>query len=84
MGVALVLLPVTTAAAGTTLRVALCPADQAPPVTPCHDAGLETLRHQIPAARALPLLEALARGVPVTVVIAAQGSLVLVIEVVPA
>lgn len=87
MGVALVLAPVTaeeTRTAGATLRVALCPADQAPPVTPCHDAGLEALRCQIPAARALPLLEALARGVPATVVIAAQGSMVLVTEVVPA
>lgn len=87
MGVALVLAPVgdeTAAQPGTTLRVALCPADQAPPVTPCRDAGLEALRGQIPTARALPLLEALARGVPATVVIAAQAPLVLVIEVVPA
>lgn len=30
--------------------------------TPCSDAGLEELRRTIPAARALPLLQALARG----------------------
>jgi hypothetical protein len=87
MGVALVLAPAGDESAvnpGTTLRVALCPADQAPPVTPCRDAGLEALRGQIPTARALPLLEALARGVPATLVIAAQAPLVLVIEVVPA
>jgi hypothetical protein len=90
LGVALVLAPVPTgetpedAQGKTTLRVALCSADQAPPETPCRDAALETLRQQIPAARALPLLEALARGVAATVVIAAAAPLVLVIEVVPA
>lgn len=87
MGVALVLAPVADAPStqsGAVLRVALCAADQAPPVTPCRDAGLEALRRQIPTAQALPLLEALARGEPATVVIAAQAPLVLVIEVVPA
>jgi hypothetical protein len=91
LGVALVLAPVAEPgheaprpAAGTTLRVALCPADQAPPETPCREAALEALRQQIPAARALPLLAALAAGVPATVVIAATPPLVLVIEVVPA
>lgn len=89
LGVALVLAPVPTGETpddepGTTLRVALCPADQAPPETPCREAALEALRQQIPAARALPLLEALARGVAATVVIAATPPLVLVIEVVPA
>ncbi|NZD58953.1 hypothetical protein HZU83_19930, partial [Sphaerotilus montanus] len=57
---------------------------QAPPETPCREAALEALRQQVPAARALPLLEALARGVAATVVIAATLPLVLVIEVVPA
>lgn len=89
LGVALVLAPVPIgeppdAANAMTLRVALCPADQAPPETPCREAALETLRQQIPAARALPLLEALARGAAATVVIAAASPLVLVIEVVPA
>lgn len=87
MGVALVLAPVADAPgtqSGAVLRVALRAADQAPPVTPCRDAGLEALRRQIPTAQALPLLEALARGEPATVVIAAQAPLVLVIEVVPA
>ncbi|WP_310461382.1 beta-ketoacyl synthase chain length factor [Sphaerotilus sp.] len=88
LGVALVLAPVPAPglppATGATLRVVLCPADQAPPETPCREAALETLRQQIPAARALPLLEALARGEAATVVIAAAAPLVLVIEVVPA
>ncbi|MEX8493531.1 beta-ketoacyl synthase chain length factor [Sphaerotilus sp.] len=88
LGVALVLAPEPVPglqpATGATLRVALCPADQAPPETPCREAALETLRQQIPAARALPLLEALARGVAATVVIAAAPPLVLVIDVVPA
>lgn len=87
MGVALVLAPVADAPgtqSGAVLRVTLSPADQAPPVTPCRDAGLEALRRQIPTAHVLPLLEALARGEPATVVIAAQAPLVLVIEVVPA
>lgn len=89
LGVALVLAPVPTGETpddepGTTLRVAFCPADQAPPETPCREAALEALRQQVPAARALPLLEALARGVAATVVIAATLPLVLVIEVVPA
>ncbi len=38
--------------------------------TPCHDAGLEALRTQVPAARALPLLEAIARGGPAEVCLA--------------
>ena len=87
MGVAMVLAPVADAPgtkSGPVLRVALCAADQAPPVTPCRDTRLEALRRQIPTAQALPLLEALARGEPATVVIAAQAPLVLVIEVVPA
>ena len=40
-------------------RLALALAGDAP-ATPCADAGLEALRTQIPAARALPLLQALA------------------------
>ena len=51
-GVALVLEP------GDTLRVE---STQATPTTLGHD-GLELVRRQIPAARSLPLLEALARG----------------------
>lgn len=39
-------------------RLTIEPSDRAP--TPCQDAGLEALRTQIPAARALPLLQALA------------------------
>ncbi len=37
--------------------------------TPCSDAALESLRREIPAARALPLLQALADPAPATLVI---------------
>ncbi|MDP1650546.1 MAG: beta-ketoacyl synthase chain length factor [Rubrivivax sp.] len=54
---ALVLAP--PGGAGRRLRLEVL-ADAA--ATPCSDAGLEDLRRTIPAARALPLLQALARG----------------------
>jgi len=43
-------------------------AGDAPP-TPCNAAALEALRREIPAARALPLLQALAGPAPATLVI---------------
>jgi len=52
-GVALVLTP------GTQLTLALQPETTA---TPCGHAGLDAVRSSIPAARALPLLQALAAG----------------------
>jgi hypothetical protein len=55
-GLALVLAPAGSAP-GTPLAVRFVP-DAAP--TPCAHAGLEELRRTIPAARALPLLQALA------------------------
>ncbi|MEO6280420.1 beta-ketoacyl synthase chain length factor [Roseateles sp.] len=57
VGVALVLAPAS--AAGTTLCLQLVP--EAPPTT-CGHEGLDQLRQGVPAARALPLLQALARG----------------------
>jgi hypothetical protein len=41
--------------------------DAAP--TACSDTGLDALRHAIPTARALPLLQALALGVPTELVV---------------
>lgn len=69
VGVALILAPGPVDAADATgvdgvdlarLTVDLLP-DAGVVQTPCHDAGLEALRTQVPAARALPLLEAIAR-----------------------
>jgi hypothetical protein len=56
------------------------------PAATVDGAGLETLRRTIPAARALPLLQALARAVPgpdagTRVVLPAQDGLALVVEV---
>ncbi|MFG6412871.1 beta-ketoacyl synthase chain length factor [Roseateles sp. DC23W] len=68
VGVALVLAPATDT--GTTLSLQLVP--EAPP-TGCGHAGLDQLRQGVPAARALPLLQALARG----------GSSALVLEGLP-
>ncbi|MFM2056783.1 MAG: hypothetical protein RLY71_1168 [Pseudomonadota bacterium] len=62
------------------LAVELLPLEQAGPLTPCRDAGLEVLRQQIPAAQALPLLEALARREPTCVVIASAPALALKIS----
>lgn len=56
-GVALVLAPAS--GAGTTLGLSLVP--EATP-TACGHEGLDQLRQGVPAARALPLLQALARG----------------------
>jgi hypothetical protein len=57
-GVALLLAP------GTRLTLALQP-ETAP--TPCGHAGLDGVRNGIPAARALPLLQALAAGGPAVI-----------------
>jgi hypothetical protein len=84
MGVALVLAPLAHSSgslARARLSVSLLPLAQAGSQTPCHDAALEQLRRSIPAARALPLLEALARSRPATVVLAASSQLALRIEV---
>lgn len=62
-GVAFVLSPQGT---GPVLRLSLAGERSA---TPCRDPGLDALRREIPAARALPLLEALAqrRSGPLTI-----------------
>lgn len=58
-GVALVLAPVTDADLGPVLTLTLVPEQ---PPSPCGHAGLDALRLGVPAARALPLLQVLARG----------------------
>ncbi|TMH39397.1 MAG: beta-ketoacyl synthase chain length factor [Betaproteobacteria bacterium] len=58
-GAALVLAPDATRGASATFELAVLPGDEKP--TGMSDSRLEELRLGIPAARALPLLEALAR-----------------------
>lgn len=78
MGVALVLAPVgSTPAPRARLAVELQPLAQSGPASACVDAALDDLRRHLPVAQALPLLEALARRAPVTLVLAAQPPLAL-------
>jgi hypothetical protein len=58
-GVALLLAPAGAPAAIARLGLSLVPGDAA--LSHCADAGLEALRRGVPAARSLPLLQALAR-----------------------
>ena len=53
------------------------------PETRLADAGLESVRAGIPSARALPLLERLARGEPGRVVLEYLGDLALAVDVTP-
>ena len=62
------------------LAVDMLPRAQAGPATRCTRDALEALRTAIPAARALPLLQAIARGEPADLVVDAQGSLALKIR----
>ena len=90
-GLALLLVPAETehslAALTITLTLsngAAAPADSAA-ISRCEDASLEALRRAIPAAAALPLLVALARGeAPQCVAIGGLPTLGLQIEVTPA
>jgi hypothetical protein len=68
------------AGGGARLRIALA-ASGVP--TPCAHAGLEALRSAIPAARALPLLAALAVGRAERIVLEAADALPLAVEVLP-
>ncbi|AKJ30475.1 beta-ketoacyl synthase chain length factor [Caldimonas brevitalea] len=69
--------------AGLTLSVNLVPANPATRPTPCADPGLEAMRRALPSARALPLLEAVARGgaVEQVVLLEYQASLHLRVEI---
>ena len=60
-GVALLLAPAGAARAIAQLGLNLRPGNAG--LSPCTDAGLEALRRAVPAARGLPLLQALACGV---------------------
>lgn len=80
MGVGLVLAGAGAAGARARLRARLLRVAEAGAPTPCRDAALEDLRVHIPAARALPLLEAIARRRPARVVLPASPQLALAIE----
>ncbi|MDP1899792.1 MAG: beta-ketoacyl synthase chain length factor [Rubrivivax sp.] len=56
----------------------------AAPDTACDDARFEELRRTIPAARSLPLMQALARQAPVTMVLEGPPGLSLRLDVAPA
>ena len=70
-GVALVIRP------GTRLSLTL---EAETAATPCSHAGLEAVRSSIPAARALPLLQALASGAPAVVHIEGMPGMALRLE----
>jgi hypothetical protein len=78
--VAMLLQPVDAAGALATLRIN----GSTEPATPCAQAGLETLRHQIPAARALPLLRSLAEARAGRVVVEALEGFAIAVDVTPA
>ena len=77
MGVGLVLGAPDEPAARARLQARLLPIAQAGAATRCHDAALEDLRQRIPAGRALPLLEAIARRQPARVVLPGSPQLAL-------
>jgi hypothetical protein len=77
MGVGLVLAAGHVSGAIARLRARVLPVAEAGPATRCRHAALEDLRERIPAARALPLLEALARRQPARVVLPGSPHLAL-------
>ncbi len=81
LGVGLVLGAVGDPAARARLKAWLLPAAEAGAATPCTDPGLEDLRGRIPAARALPLLEAIARRQDTRIVLPASPQLALQVDV---
>ena len=60
-GVALVLAPADAPGALARIALELVDSTRAGPLSACADVGLDALRSAIPAAAALPLLEAIAR-----------------------
>jgi Beta-ketoacyl synthase, N-terminal domain len=81
-GLALVLgtaAPSAAHASAARLHISIAPPGTAP--TECDHPGLEALRRVIPAARCLPLLQALARGEPTELVLAYLDSLALAVRV---
>lgn len=81
-GLALLLAPASSTAPGVG-SLGLLPDAMAPrAATPCGHAGFDALRASVPAARALPLLQALARGADGRVVVEGFAGGALAIDVV--
>lgn len=83
MGVALVLSPTRTARSMAQLTLATASFLSSAAADTMDDAALETLRQAIPAARALPLLQGIARGKTGPVVLAYLDDMQMVVEVAP-
>jgi hypothetical protein len=80
-GVAFVLTPTATAAAVATLNIELKSAGNMP--TRASDDGLEALRRGNPAARSIPLLEALARRSETQIILDYVAGNSLIVSVMP-
>lgn len=78
-GVALLLGPMDGGPSAATLRIDTSPADE--PVTACAASELESLRLGVPAARGLPMLEAIAARREARVVLEGQGAQRLVVTI---
>jgi Beta-ketoacyl synthase, N-terminal domain len=78
-GLALVLDTAEPATPSARLHVSIAPSGTAP--TACTHPGLDALRRVIPAARCLPLMQALARGEPAELVLAYLDSVALAVRV---
>ena len=74
-GVALLLSPWAAGALGA---ITVAPTNEAP--TPLFDASLESLRHSIPAMRALPLLHRIARNEPGAIVLDYLAPMQLIVD----
>ena len=83
--VALLLCPAAAAAGGRGLSLQTVPsgASPAPLITRCDHPGLEAARRGIPAARALPLLQALAGNRAADVLIEGLSDMALQVQVAP-
>jgi len=79
LGLGLVLSPARSASTLATLDLALSHA----PMSTMADEGLETLRARIPAARSLPMMQALARAASASVVLEYLDGLNLAVSVMP-
>jgi len=83
IGVALLLAPAAAGTGGAALQLGW--GDPTAPCSPagCGHDGLDALRNAVPAARGLPLLQALARGEPASLAFEAFGGPALAVAVTP-
>ena len=83
MGVALVLSPQRGARSLASIRFQAASFLTPAPVDTMEDAALESLRQSIPAARALPVLQAIAKGKSTPLVLSYLDGMQMAVEVVP-